>query len=338
MGARRRSLRAVAAVLGGILLLGACRANVDGARVEIQASVLPDSGCTFNTGNQLGGPASFDPQVPGAEAGFLLALLLRNNLETRGEDTLLLDNAVNLRNRVHDLSVVGFEGCWAQYGGDLGTPRQGAVLDCDQLSGSRATLPASGEVPEGSAQSSIILVRVLTQAHLKQLFGASFDAPALPPRGSYSQPDVDGNPQGYYGIAPAAPGSDAGRPAAWGDKYPATLRAPVVVQLRAVLATQTGETVHSSWFVMPITICPGCALAACGDLVQRRCPLPCADGSACNSGVCTIGGATSPCAYGPRMTGYVNDVQAPAACLPAQMQSLPLCLTQPRGCPTTFAS
>jgi hypothetical protein len=324
----------------GLAMGPGCRANVDDSLVEIQYAVQPDSTCNFGVNNAPLGAGTYDPTIAQKQDGFLLGLVLRNNLEARSQEPLTLDSTVNVRNRFNDMKVIGFEGCWAQNNGASGTLRSaknGQVLDCSRLPNQSGSLSSSGQLDEGGAAQGLSYVRVLTLPHLQQIFGAAFSPADLPARGLFTVPSFDANANlNCFGLAPAAPNDPNGRAAAWGSKYPASREASVLVQLRAVLASQAGETLHSGWFAIPITLCPGCAKAACGNLQQRQCPLPCPTGAPCSGGTCTVGTATVPCSYQPEMTGYLNDLLAPAACLPAQFGGPPLCTTKSVGCPTSF--
>ncbi len=325
-------------LFGGLLLLAGCRASPQDIGVQILSAVSPDASCALTISGTPIGAGLYDPIAAAGlpeEEGYLLALMLRNNFQGRADAPVTLDSITNLRNRANDVKVEGFEACWALASTVTGrgpSGLQGEPLNCAALPTQSARLPANGSIDEGGAALGVVTTRILTLAHLRALFGPEHDPASLPPRGRYSVAGTDGKDLFRYGLAPAAPGPVAGRPAAWGSGYPETLRAEVIVQVRAILSASAGDGLHSGWFSFVITVCPGCQVAACGDLVERKCPLPCADGSACASGVCPGG----PCQYAPQISGYFNDLNGPTACLPAQGGSPPLCETQKVGCPLTY--
>ena len=180
-------------------LLLSCRAYNDDSLVQIQTAVKADSSCNLAASNPSSYAGTYDPiasaQMQG-EDGYVLGLVLRNNLEGRADEPLTLDTVTNVRNRFNDMKVLGFEGCWAQNDGSIQpvTAALGAkVLNCDALPKQSGTLPAIGSLDEGGDAQGAVSVRVLTLRHLRQLFGDGFSPFELPARGRYAVPGYDGN-------------------------------------------------------------------------------------------------------------------------------------------------
>jgi hypothetical protein len=193
----------------GLAMGPGCRANVDDSLVEIQYAVQPDSTCNFGVNNAPLGAGTYDPTIAQKQDGFLLGLVLRNNLEARSQEPLTLDSTVNVRNRFNDMKVIGFEGCWAQNNGASGTLRSaknGQVLDCSRLPNQSGSLSSSGQLDEGGAAQGLSYVRVLTLPHLQQIFGAAFspaDLPARRPGAANTRPLA--RPPCWCSCAPCSP-------------------------------------------------------------------------------------------------------------------------------------
>jgi hypothetical protein len=321
------------ALAWSLQILSGCRVDTNAAMVEIQRAVAPDPTCIFAPTNATAAVGVYDPLVD--PKGFKLVLLLRNNLQARTDNPELLDQSVNVRNRVNDVSVVGFEGCWAQFSGDVtayGTYTNSSLLDCTKLPNQSGSIVASGQADEGGLGTTLAYVDILTPTHLKQIFGSAFDAVNLPRTGPYSAVGFDNKAQNYYSLTPTPPDNVATRAKQWGQNYPASVLAPVVVQLRAVLTTQSGDVIRSGWFSYLIKVCPGCVDNSCGDLVQKICPTGvCTDGSACLNGSCTVGGLTTPCPTSPQFSGNLPAYPG-TVCLPAQGYSSPDCTSHKVGC------
>jgi hypothetical protein len=131
---------------------------------------------------------------------------------------------------------------------------------------------------------------------------------------------------------PAPPTDSATRDPAWGDRWPTTYEAPVVVQLRAITQLQSGQTLRSNWFPFLIKVCMGCLYGGCAALEQQTCNRgPCPDGSDCpagSNGVCANNaGACAPISV---FSGFLST---PGSCLPAQFGGV-TCATQSVGCAT----
>ncbi len=315
-----------------LLGLGSCRVDQESSMIDILGAVAPDDACKFAAENAPLPGGLYDPLADGS--GFKLVLALRNNLPTQAEEPSLLDGTVNIRPRANGVSIQGFEACWAQMQGSLsafGAAAAGNRLDCSSLPGQSATLAASGSIDPGGTDLALTTVTVLTGAHLQQLFGRDFAPTAIPVQGAQSQVQPDGSSLMLYNPALADPADPNSRSPAWGANYPTTVAAPVLVQLRAVLTRQSGDTTYSGWFTFPITVCPGCVTSSCGPLVQKSCDTVCSDGSPCSSDhTCTIGGVVSACPQAPRFSGSTAYLRG--LCLPAQALTPADCTTNKVGC------
>ena len=298
-----------------LLALSSCRVDTNATMLELQHAIAPDATCTYNVTNPVSSYGFYDPTFDPLDGGYRLDLVVRNDLEKRANDTSATDSIRILQPESLQVQLLGIEGCWGLLDPNttvIGSYDDGVVTDCSGLPGQSGMLPISGSVDDGATQQ-LTTVQVLTPAHLRQIFGPSFDATKLPRIGA-TPATIDGAPATVFSNQTTDPAA-ANRAPAWGENYPSERLAPVLLQLRAVGRTQGGNVVHSGYFSFQINVCPGCAQDPCEPLVLTQC-LGCPDGTACPStGVCSSG---APCTSKPKYTGKKADTNATDVCLPAQ--------------------
>ncbi|HET6343892.1 MAG TPA: hypothetical protein VFH51_03120 [Myxococcota bacterium] len=324
--------------LGLFLLTAAslqgCLAASEGNALEIQHVIAPDDACKFATTNNFLPEGYYDPMLlakAGVAPRYTLPLLLRNNLQKRDDDPVML-GTVNVRGRTGGAHLVGFEGCWYRYAGDVtkfGTFTNGAeIVDCATIPNQSGTILASQNLDEGG-DAQLAGISILELAHLKSIFGDSFDPAAIPDVGEVSVTDMDNVTRDYFSRLPSPPTDPATRAQAWGERWPTSYEAPVVVQLRAITQLQSGQTLRSNWFPFLIKICMGCLYNGCPALEKQTCNRgACPDGSNCpagTNGVCPNN--TGVCAPVPLFSG---NLPTPSACLPAQFGGV--ACSAPVGC------
>jgi hypothetical protein len=315
--------------------LQGCLAASEGNVLEIQHVIAPDDSCKLSVTNNFLPEGYYDPMLlakGGVQPYYNLPLLLRNNLQKRDDNAAMM-GSVNVRGRTNGAHLVGFEGCWYQYAGDVtkfGTYTHGGeIVDCDTIPNQSATIPASQNLDEGG-DAQLAGISVLNLAHLKSIFGDNFDPSAIPDVGEIDQTSVDGAVRTFYTRLPSPPTDTATRDAAWGERWPASYEAPVVVQLRAITQLQSGQTLRSNWFPFLIKICMGCLYNGCAALEKLTCNRgACPDGSDCPAGangVCPNNSGT--CAP---VSLFSGNLPSPSACLPAQFGGV-TCDARPLGC------
>lgn len=322
----------------GVLLIGTSLGCVakDATLVQIERALAPDGSCNFQVGNASTPYGSYDPAFDGT--AYHLQLLLRNNMQQRSDNPQLMsDSPYNIRPRANDARIVGVEGCWFKYEGDVtkfATYRADNIVDCaTKYPNQSASIPVTAQIDEGGLSEAVVGVDILTPAHLKQLFGDDFSATEIPELGEYPYRSID--PTGRYtGRAysyAAQDPNDPNRSAAWGN-YPTTRKVPVVVQLRAVVQLQSGARIFSGWFSYMIYICPRCVASACGDLLEIKCPICPYSLALCTTPTCTDDkSATIACAPTPIYSGYQPTFKD--KCLPGEFFSIPDCDVAKVGCP-----
>lgn len=332
----RKSIRMHA--LGCLLTSGAlaatgCHITNSALQTELLAAIEPSDSCDYSISGVPYTLGSYDPQVNDGQ-GYELTLLVRNNVQQMQAESAGADADKGDGPHARDLLVTSMEGCWytaeslSAYGA---TQRGGELIDCATVPLQSGSIPVTTRVEEGSGMA-YVTVQVLPVAALKAIFGADFSPTELPVRGTFldTDPSVNaqvanlpnnGEPRLAYSFAAQSPANPMTRSRFWGAKYPDHADATVMVQLRANVQLQSGQTQVSNWFSLPITVCPGCMAERCGPLVQKICARgPCADGTPClSTGLCADTSLT--CApltvFSGRKPDYFGQLGT-RPCLPAQ--------------------
>lgn len=324
-----------------------CLTDLDASYVEIQRAVAPTTTCQFAIGNNPQAYGVYDPALDylsNGPAGYSLSLVVRNNLELSSSDTLTFGPLANARDQATNVEIVGLEGCWYQYAGDvqqLGNYQNGELVDCTSIPAQAGSIPVGQEIDANLGQQ-VIGVLVLTPDVLRTIFGTGFNIAAVinnSANWSYNPNNLTVGSSIFPGQL-AAPGNSNTRDPNWGANYPTTLNAPIVVQLRAVYTDQGGRTGHSNWFPYVINYCPTCLIDPCGPSSVIKCPqATCANASACGSGANTANGDLT-CSDGTQCSGIIA-LNGPlvtyiAACLPSQGDAgTAITCTPTNQCPTT---
>lgn len=301
-----------------------------GSVVELQAVLAPDTTCTYQISNPVSSSGYYDPLLDQQQLGYQLVLVARNNMEQAADETYTF-GSTNIHWRTRDAIITGWEACWTADPNDYSSYTQtqdvakGPILDCAALAkvGRGFKLPSSGSVIEGGQTQAVVGTYVLTPSHLVTLFGANFNAAAIPQGYTYTANGVQ-----YYGQGGDA--ASTSRSAAWGT-FPTSGTVNVLVQARATWTTQGGIQGVSNWVTYPITVCPGCLSNACGPLVQGQCYRCPNDEQGCNSSNKCLSDGTTACVSG---TGYSGirptfGVVGTAACHPEEGYATINC-TSPR--------
>ena len=336
-------------VIMAVISLFSCRSS-DSLRSLQVISVLNASGsCEFQVGNDPLSLGFYDPAVPDT-SHYTTALLVQNNLGQTQD--LVTTWSTSVAAETHPVQLQTIEACWyLAASGDaphVAATTSGIAVDCSTLPVTQtASYPTGILIPAGiTANQGAVMVPILTMSQLKAVFGDSFSPTDIPSVGTTVAPNpaLNNNVANVtqttadilsYDFGPVVPGPPgSGRAAAWGEKYPETAEALVVYQFRAVGRTAGGGILHSNWYSFPITICPKCAVAQCGPLVQANCAQgPCSDGTPCLNGTCANTSLT--CSATTLFSGTVPTFSG-GICLPAQ--ALPG-ITPPTctevGCPPT---
>lgn len=295
--------------------------KAEGSSVKIQRALAPTLSCTYSTGNSSQGYGIYDSNLDylsGGPDGYHLALLVRN--DTQEVDT--------------DIDIVGVEGCWYQYQGvaQLGNDQPSAIVDCTTIPKQSGFIPVAQEVDAGEGQQ-ILTLQVLQPGMLRSIFGSDFDMSAVYSNpANYTAPHVAGNVGNqnvllstYFNNSLAAPSNTATRDPNWGQNYPTSLNAPIIVQLRALYTDQDGVTGRSNWFPYLINFCPTCLSSPCGFNTFITCPTAaCVDRSICGQG--GYNNAANPpyqmCLNGDQCSNLIAAEYHTAtyinACLPSQ--------------------
>lgn len=323
----------------GLMLGGAaCLVDMDAVSVEIQRALAPTAACTYEAGNLAQPYGIYDVNldfISGGPEGYVLALLVRNNMEQAATDTEQMGTIPNIRDQATNAEIVGLEGCWYQYQGvvqEMGNYQTGQIVDCATIPKQSGSIPVGQEVDAGQGQG-IVMAEVLTPAMLASIFGSGFNmAAVLANPNNYTKPHVVGDPGNQNALLSsvflnslAAPSNTVTRDPNWGPNYPTTLNAPLIVQLRAVYAKQSGTTGHSNWFSYLINYCPTCLSNPCGYNTFVICPnTTCVDGTGCGTGapVTTTNPPMQTCTNGDVCSNIIakefNVAKYTNACLPAQ--------------------
>lgn len=312
-----------------------CKTQMDPSYVEITGAVKPDATCLFSATNSVLGAGYFDPTVanPG---GFQAGIVLKNNLPVASDDTVALFEVSNIHSEINDMQLLGFEGCWfdaAEASQNSRISDQNGFVNCDQYPDQSGWLVANQTVADGQT-SQVIVLNLLSEGQLKQIFGSTFDPSLIPIEGEVAGSYVassDPNLQGGFSYDTESPADTNTRSIYWGEKYPTQRDALVLVQIRAHLQSQSGAYYKSNWFTLPITVCPGCLQNTCGILVPKVCARgACSDSSICSSaGTCSDG---STCANTVLMSGERPNFTTGTSCLPAQNLGLVPITCESIGC------
>lgn len=332
--------------------LAGCQVNNEALRAEVITAVLPDATCGYAVNNPSYSRGFYDPTVDGGQ-GFLVTMLLRNNMQQPDDEKIALPTQTdNINRRAHDVQVTSYDACW--YFADAidsysAENMSGEAIDCSTIPEQSARIPALGRVDENSGMA-LVQTQVLELSALRSLFGTNFNPTGIPALGRSTYEDPSVNPQVAngsqdtkerfaYSFLTEDPGNLAGRSTFWGSKYPAQRNVEVVVQMRANLQLQSGEKMHSNWFTLPVTVCTGCLQDYCGPLVEETCARgPCSDGTDClSTGLCANPALT--CSAITLYSGARPDFKGQPGlrpCLPAQGFSSTTPLTcEPVGCRAT---
>lgn len=326
-----------------------CSGNDTLRALQLRQALVANDSCKFEAANSAMSTGFFDPSL--ATAGnYQLGLLLQNNMSLSSTEVTAWSTTSNMSLNQHQLQTHAVEGCWFVAGvagtPDLEASKDGSLVDCATLpAAQRGMLPSSIAVDEGGTQG-VLSVNVLDLEQMRALFGQTFSPRNIPVIGAYRSRDPFVNSSAATGVAGAAdysgysyfpqepaPQASGTRDPAWGERYPDSHEAKVVFQLRVVGQTAAGGLLRSNWVVIPITVCPKCLGAQCGDLVEKPCARgPCPDGSPClKDGTCAD--KTATCSFTVLYSGAIPDYSTEGLCLPAQAfagTTAPTCL--PVGC------
>ena len=333
----------------GVTLLTCAKEN--GVTMEIVRTLAVNAaGCSYDIANGTLDRGLFDPS---GGVAYTLGVEIRNNAEAEDADPSLGFAGQNQRSRTNDILLTGFEACWYRTEDQDPTKQP----DCSKLpKAQQGTLPTA--VTINRQTSTAVTAAVLTKEQLQSLYGAAFDATAIPQGGISS----DGSTRSFAAENPAA----GGRSAAWGT-YPAQLRDTIIIQARAVGTMQGGTKLRSQWLRFPVELCIRC-FARCGTITKTTCKatdctdqaasttLPCSNPCG-GTDVCDLGECPNGAACGlPQVCKNINGSQNTlgilcfpnrkvfseptldfsTACLPYQGFVQPTC-TVPDACKTFLA-
>ena len=327
--------RSAVVVCASLALFG-CRADTAARMLTLRTALLPSSQCGFLIDNDAVSDGYYDPWLNAGE-GAVFGLLVENFTGATGDELVgqspqgFVDNVETVR---HNAQIEAVEGCFFATNTLNAPPHQlrgdGSVIDCATLPEAQRRVDfVSNTVDEGSGKTAIT-VRALEMRSLRALFGDTFDPLAIPVIGASVSTDPWVNPSAAgltqllpvsqaYSLAPAQPGNPATRSAAWGQFYPTQSTATVLLQVRVRAKMQSGSTVHSNWYILPVTVCPGCLRDYCGPLVQKVCGRGvCTDGTPCMSDGTCAAGSPAYCTPIQLMSGTIANWHVEGACLPAQ--------------------
>lgn len=312
--------------MGVLLGLCACHRRDDLRSLQLMYALTPDTSCEYRISNDALSAGSFDPAVPGV-AAYQMALLVKNNL---GEAVDLMAGFSGTSStpdvEYHPVQIQAVETCWyvADANADaLWRATDGAALDCASLpDAQRRTVPAGGFL-EGGGGLGVVQLSTLSLGQLRGVFGDTFSPTDIPSVGTAAWvvpgDNSAANALRQYSFSPSdADAQSVSRASAWGDKYPASATAQVVVQMRVAARGPGGGLLHSNWLSFPITVCPKCVLASCGTLVQKTCAKGrCGDGTPClSTGTCADSNFT--CSGATLFSGAVPDFGTTGMCMPSQ--------------------
>ena len=310
-------------------------ADGNGAMVQLQTAVKPDTVCNVTASNPTITAGFYDPAM--SDQGYSLSIAARNNASLNTEDPFTL-GAANIHRPTTDATISAWEACWfvdsdpnrsySQYGQSVDKE---PLVDCSTLKSQSATLPGTGSLAAGGLVQSVLGAQVLTPSHLKTLFGSAFNAQALPLVGVYTAGYLDKTAT-FLSLAVQEPANLSTRDPNWAN-FPTSRSATVVVQLRARWQMQGGLTGVSNWLSFPISVCPGCLSRSCGDLIQSNCAICPNDSGGCSGGKC-ISDGTTPCTTQTRFTGplVAFGTAGAAACLPEDGFTAVSCTTNSLTC------
>lgn len=321
--------RLAAATLGVLTALGSCKVDTSARLLTLRGAVAVGSDCSYTVTSPAVTDGFYDPAIDGG-GGATFGFLVENFGGATDDEPVSLAPSGFVNNidvTRHNAQIEAVEGCFFA----TNTPEapsyqlraDGSVIDCDKLPGAQRSLTFAGTTVDEGRGLAVFTVRALMLSQLRALFGDTFDPSAIPVVGAVGEAPTATNtasalPQAYS-LTPAQPSDLANRSAAWGNNYPKENSATVLLQLRARAKMQSGGTVHSNWYVLPVTVCPGCLRDACGPLLKKACARgPCQDGSPCLADGTCAAGAPLYCAPIELLSGKVANWHQPGACQPAQ--------------------
>lgn len=259
---------AMAGLLG--LMLAGCTAE-EGTTIEIVGVAAPEDDCTFKKDTDVYvGHGDYDPWGFGFgdSSGYFMAVLVNNNLApTESSEVVVFGD--NVRPAANSVMLAGFEVCFVHVDEPVETSTYNT--GCDGVSEDlSAFIPSTITIdPAGTALG---YAAVLTPDHLQRIFGERFSPGDIGERGIVNESvlGMDYNSNGTLTddirfLGPEPP-DENNRNEAWGT-YPTQPDTLVLVKMRAIGKTQSGNDVESNWISFAITICVGCLTDRCGPLV-----------------------------------------------------------------------
>lgn len=317
------------AVAGATLALAGCKVDTSARLLTLRNAVVPGTDCSYTVSNPTMTDGYYDPAIDGG-GGATFAFLVENYGAATGDELVSASPqgfVANVDVTRHNAQLEAVEGCFFATNTldapDYGLRADGSVIDCDKLPQAQRSLAFTGITVEEGKGLAVFTVRALMLSQLRALFGDTFDPANIPVVGPIGEAPTASDtasalPQAYS-LTPAQPLDPATRSAAWGSNYPKENTATVLLQLRARAKMQSGGTVHSNWYVLPVTVCPGCLRDACGPLLKKVCARgPCQDGSPCLADGTCAAGSPLYCAPIELLSGKLANWHQPGSCLPAQ--------------------